>query len=273
MQKYSILLVGAGSMGGSLLSYWLDAGLVDLEKSAVVDPSPNERIARKIEEHGLALNPVEDQSYDLCVLAVKPQMLPTVIPTLNWPGIEKTCFVSVAAGQTISAIGTMLKEIGCDAAPVIRTIPNLPVSVGKGATVLYAEDNVAKQPRDAAFALMAAAGSAYWVASEHELDVCMSVASCGPAYIFLLTEVMEAAGIAAGLPKELAAGLARETVIGSASLMEADDRRPEELRAAVTSKGGTTAAALSVLNGENAFGPLMKDAIVAATKRAKELSN
>ncbi len=271
--KKSVLLLGAGSMGGSLLSCWLDQDLIDITRSAVVDPCPADLIATKIDAAGLALNPEVDFNYDICVLAVKPQMLPAVMPSLNWPSIKDTLFLSVLAGKSIEAIRTQLKQIQAAEAPIIRTMPNLPVSIGQGVTLLYGQDDVGQGHRDDAFMLMAAAGSAYWVGNEQQIDSGMSVASCGPAYVFLLAEAMQEAGEAAGLPADLAASLAQETVSGAAALMAADKRPPAELRQAVTSKGGTTAEAVKILDGENAFRPLLKQAVEAATQRAIELSD
>ncbi len=268
----SVLLLGAGSMGGSLLSCWLDQGLIDVTRSAVVDPNPSDLIASKIKETSLALNPEVDLEYDICVLAVKPQMLPAIIPSLDWPNIKDTLFLSVLAGKSIGAIRTHLIQIQAGEAPIIRTMPNLPVSIGKGVTLLYGDDDVSVSHREAAFELMAAAGSAYWVEGEAQIDSGMSVASCGPAYVFLLAEAMQEAGEAAGLPTELAASLAQETVSGAAALMALDERSPVELRSAVTSKGGTTAEAIKILDGDNAFRPLLREAVAAATRRANELS-
>ncbi|MCI5046722.1 MAG: pyrroline-5-carboxylate reductase [Aquisalinus sp.] len=272
-EKYSVLLIGAGSMGGSMLRGWLGAGLLDPARSAVVDPNLSDALAGEAEEYGLAVNPETDFSYDVCVLAVKPQLFPVVVPALSWPAIEKTLFVSIAAGKSVSSIDRHLKEAGVEGVSIIRVMPNLPVSVGEGLSLLYADEKVDATKRQTAQALVEATGQAVWMRSEQEIDAGMSVSACGPAYAFLLTEAMEEAGIAAGLAPDTAALLARQTVIGAGALMAADMRSAATLRTAVTSKGGTTAEALKVLDQPGGIRELMVEAVAAATRRAGELSD
>ncbi|MCI5043476.1 MAG: pyrroline-5-carboxylate reductase [Aquisalinus sp.] len=272
-EKYSVVLIGAGSMGGSMLKGWLGACLLDPDRSAVVDPNLSDALAKDAESYGLAVNPATDLSYEICVLAVKPQLFPVVIPALSWPAIENTLFVSIAAGKSIASIDRHLKEAGVESASIIRVMPNLPVSVGKGLSLLYADENVDAANKTRAEKLVKATGQAVWMRSEREIDAGMSVSACGPAYAFLLTEAMEEAGIAAGLAPETAALLARQTVIGAGALMAADTRAAATLRTAVTSKGGTTAEALNVLDQAGGMRELMVQAVAAATRRAGELSD
>ncbi len=260
-------------MGGSILSCWLDQKILDPRRSAVVDPSPRDSVVREIDAYGLPLNPEEDQPYDVCVLAVKPQLLPSIIPALQWPNMQKTIFLSVAAGKSVGSIRNHLKEAGAGDAPIIRAMPNLPVAVKHGVTLLYAESRVQPREREIATRLMSATGSVLWVDKEEQIDSGMSISSCGPAYVFLLTEAMAEAGEAAGLPADIAEKLARETVTGAGALMAHDRRSAKQLRQAVTSKGGTTAEALKVLDDPKALRPLVTEAVAAATKRARELSD
>lgn len=259
-------------MGGSMLKGWLDADLLDPARSAVVDPMAKDDIVAACEKRGVPINPPADQHYDLCVLAVKPQMFAKVLPELDWPDMDKTAFISVAAGVSIESIGNHLKASGAGGAPVIRAMPNLPVSVKRGVTLLYADDSVSQAQKDDADKLISATGSAVWMNSEDEIDRGMGISGCAPAYVFLLVEAMTDAGVAVGLDRDLSERIARETVIGAGYLMEADERSAPDLSKAVQSPGGTTAEAVNVLDREDGFRPLMKEAVEAALKRAKELA-
>ena len=221
----------------------------------------------------IPLNPEDDgDGYDLCVLAIKPQMFPDVLPVQDWPNIEKTLFVSIAAGMTIETMGRQLSANapGCS---IIRTMPNLPAAVQKGATLLCADHRVDEARRAMATRLFEAAGAAVWVDSEDQLDRLMGVSGCGPAYVFLLAEALEEAAIAEGASPADARVLAEMTVIGAAEHLATDPRPAGELRAAVTSPGGTTAAALSVLDDEDGLRSLTKEAVLAAYRRAGELAS
>lgn len=271
-EKLSLRLIGAGSMGGSLALSWLSRGLLDPARSAVIDPAPSQEVAEACAVAGVAVNPLEDGPVDICVLAVKPQQFASILPGLDWPGIGRTLFISVAAGTSLDTIRTHLMPAGAAEAPVIRAMPNLPVRVGEGMTLLLAGETVSPEQRAAAEMLMTAAGKAVWVESEAEIDMGTALSGSGPAYVFLLTEAMAEAGVAAGLSPATAVALARQTVIGGGALLAAEHHPAEELRKAVTSPGGTTEAALSVLDRSNGIRPLMREAIAAAVKRAGELS-
>ena len=235
--RLSVLLIGAGAMGGAMLRGWLAADLLDISRSAVVDPQISPELLTEIETRGLALNPETDQPWDICVLAIKPQLFASILPSLSWPDIGQTLFVSVAAGKSVQSIRTHLKEIGAGDADIIRAMPNLPVSVGKGVTLLFAEESVTEARRKKADQLAAASGMAVWLDREEEIDAGMSVSACGPAYVFLLAEAMAEAGIRAGLSPEVAEALARQTVIGGGALLEADPRKAADLRQSVMSPG------------------------------------
>lgn len=271
--QLSVLLIGAGSMGGSLLRAWLDKSLLASERSAIVDPALSEDLFRAAESCGIPVNPEHDQPYDICVLAVKPQMFPAVIPALSWPAMDRTLFVSIAAGKSVAAIRQQLMLTDGGKAPIIRVMPNLPVSIGQGISLLYADDTVSDDGCRVAERLMSAAGDVVWLPGEDQIDAGMSLSACGPAYVFLLVEAMTQAGVAAGLDQDIAAKLARQTVIGAGALMAADSRDAATLRQAVTSKGGTTAAALEVLDAADALRPIMQKAVEAATRRAGELAD
>lgn len=260
-------------MGGALLASWARSGLLDPARSAVVDPTPSDEVLMICEQRRIDLNPIADTNeYDVCVLAVKPQMFPTVLPALNWPGIERTLFISIAAGVTIQTIGQLLAA-QAPAAKIIRTMPNLPAAISKGVTLLCGDGKVWEKHREAATSLFNAAGQTVWAKDEQQLDRLMGVSGCGPAYVFLLAEALEEAAIAEGASASDARILAEATVVGAAAHLANDPRPAGALRTAVTSPGGTTAAALEVLDGaEDGLRPLAKRAVAAAFARAKQLS-
>lgn len=264
----SVTLVGAGRMGSALLSGWLAAGL-DPAGTTVIDPAPSPGIVALCEGRGIALNPPRPPVSEALVLAVKPQGLEAAAPALApllGPG---TLLVSILAGKTIADLRRRLPG----ARAIVRAMPNLPASIGRGATGAVASVEVDAARRAAADALLAAAGLVEWLDDEGLIDALTAVSGSGPAYVFLLVETLARAGIEAGLPPDTAGRLARATVVGAGALLEADPAEAEELRKAVTSPGGTTAAALAVLmRDEHGLAPLMREAVAAAAARAAELA-
>jgi pyrroline-5-carboxylate reductase len=177
-----------------------------------------------------------------------------------------TLVVSIMAGTKIAAL-----RAACGGA-VVRAMPNTPAAIGRGITVAVAAQGVDAGQRAVADALLRATGAVEWVDDEALMDAVTAVSGSGPAYIFLLAEELARAGVAAGLPADLATKLARETVAGSGELLHCSDLDAATLRQNVTSPGGTTAAALGVLMGENGLKELMTRAVAAATARSKELA-
>ncbi|MFN0264445.1 pyrroline-5-carboxylate reductase [Tepidamorphus sp. 3E244] len=264
----TVLLVGAGQMGGAMLQGWLDGGL---PPSAVTvrDPGPPERMAALIDKHGISLNPEPSEAKpDIAVIAVKPQMLDKVAPGVVPHVDPDTLIVSVIAGPTLDKLGGHF----ADGQPIIRVMPNTPASVGRGMSVLCPNAHVSAGQVEAARALMSAIGDVAEIDDEGLMDAVTAVSGSGPAYVFLLAEVLAKAGVAAGLPEDLAAQLARQTVTGAGELLHRSDLDPATLRQNVTSPNGTTAAALSVLMDEPAMGDLLKRAVAAAAKRSCELA-
>ena len=262
----TILLAGAGKMGGAMLTGWLAGGL-DPRRVAVIDPQISPEITA-LAARGVALNPEADKvgTVETLVVAVKPQMFREAGPRLKSFVSGTTLVVSIMAGTTIAALSDI-----CGGA-VVRAMPNTPAAIGRGITVAVAADNVSAPQRAIADALLRATGSVEWVADEGLMDAVTAVSGSGPAYVFLLAEELARAGIAAGLPEALAVTLARETVSGSGELLHRSDLAAGTLRQNVTSPGGTTAAALGVLMGEPGLRELMIRAIAAATQRSKELA-
>jgi pyrroline-5-carboxylate reductase len=260
-----IVLAGAGKMGGAMLTGWIAGGL-NPKRAVVIDPYVSDEI-KALAAKGVRLNPdVKDISaVAALVLAVKPQMFAEVGPTLRTIA-GSSLVVSIMAGTTIAGIA---KACGGN---VVRAMPNTPAAIGRGITVAVAASDVSQEQRGLTDALLRATGSVEWVEDESLIDAVTAVSGSGPAYVFLLAEEMARAGIAAGLPPELATRLARETVSGSGELLRQSDLDAATLRKNVTSPGGTTAAALGVLMADDGFEPLLTRAIAAATARSKELA-
>jgi pyrroline-5-carboxylate reductase len=190
------------------------------------------------------------------------------VPPLAASVGKSTLVVSIMAGRTLRFLEDRLPP----RAAVVRAMPNTPAAVARGITVCCANARVTAKQRKLATTLLAAIGKVEWVDDENLIDAVTAVSGSGPAYVFLLAEAMTRAGIAAGLPPDLAARLARETVAGSGELLHRSDLDAATLRQNVTSPGGTTAAALAVLMGPNGFDALLTEAIAAAARRSRELA-
>jgi pyrroline-5-carboxylate reductase len=262
----SLVLAGAGKMGGAMLSGWLGQGL-DPRRVTIIEPHPSDE-TRDFIARGTRLNPDTSSvgTADVLVLAVKPQMFREAGPQLRPLVGTSSLVASIMAGTTIAS----LTEV-CGG-KVIRAMPNTPAAIGRGITVAVAASGVTPEQRMIADALLRATGAVEWVDDESLMDAVTAVSGSGPAYVFLLAEELARAGVAAGLPEALATKLARETVAGSGELLHRSDLDSATLRQNVTSPGGTTAAALEVLMDANGFQPLLTRAIAAATKRSKELA-
>ena len=267
LQLGSIVLVGAGNMGGAMLSGWLKNGVPGASVT-VVDPSPSDAMRAMMSDAGATHVTAipEGMSADILFLAVKPQLMDAVLPPLKALVGDATVVVSVAAGKTLSSMQSHLGE-----AAMVRAMPNTPAMIGRGVTGAYANDKVSTSQRDAVHALLKVSGPVEWVSSEADIDAVTAVSGSGPAYVFYLVECMAEAGRKAGLPADLAMRLARETVSGAGELLHQSTEDASRLRQNVTSPGGTTAAALSVLMADDGMQPLFDKAIEAARSRAEEL--
>jgi pyrroline-5-carboxylate reductase len=264
--KGTIVLAGAGKMGGAMLSGWLAQGL-DAKHVAVIEPHPSDEISGLV-ARGIHLNPLTKEigAVATLVIALKPQMFREAGPKLKSFVGSSTLVVSIMAGTIIAS----LQEV-CGGS-VVRAMPNTPAAIGRGITVAVAAKNVSAEQRAVANALLRATGSVEWVDDETLMDAVTAVSGSGPAYIFLLAEELARAGVEAGLPQELATRLARETVAGSGELLYRSKLPSATLRQNVTSPGGTTAAALEVLMGPDGMQSLLTRAVAAATRRSKELA-
>ena len=261
-----VLLVGGGRMGGAMLAGWVEQGLAS---SVVVDPAPEAaRLA------GPAVQVVRSADAvpagfipEAVIVAVKPQSATAVLPTYRrFAG--RSVLLSIMAGRTIAGLAALL---GADAA-IVRAMPNTPAAVRQGITVACAGRGVSPERRALCDRLLAAIGSVAWVEDEALIDPVTAVSGSGPAYVFLLAELMEQAGHAEGLPPELARALARQTVTGAGALLAASPEESAALRRAVTSPNGTTESALAVLMAADAWPRLMREAIAAAAARSRALA-
>ena len=265
-----LLLVGGGKMGGAMLEGWLERGLKP-EQVYVVEP--NEAAAQELAAGGVnTASGYEDLPAGLApgvvIFAVKPQVMDIVAPPYASFAGGDTVFLSIAAGKTI---GYFESHLGPQAA-IIRAMPNTPAAVRRGITVACGNTAVTEAQKTQCLELLGAVGEAEWVTDEGLIDAVTALSGGGPAYVFLLAEVLGKAGVASGLPAELSAKLARVTVAGAGELLYQSIEEASTLRENVTSPGGTTAEALRVLMADDGWQPLVDKAIAAATARSKELA-
>jgi len=261
----SVALIGAGNMGLALLDGWAAQGA--LGSVAIVEPQPSPQLQKLCAEHGYALNGAAAPR-DAVVLAVKPQALQAGAAAATPYVGGETVVVSILAGKRIADIVAHMP-----AKSVVRAMPNTPAAIGRGVTGAFSSEETSAGQRALADALLRAVGAVEWVDDETLIDAVTAVSGSGPAYVFYFAECLAAAGAEAGLPSALAARLARATVEGAGELMRRQpETDPDELRRRVTSPGGTTAAALEVLEAPDGLGALMRRAVAAAKRRAGELS-
>jgi pyrroline-5-carboxylate reductase len=262
----TLVLVGAGKMGGAMLDGWLALKLPP-KKVAVIEPQPSKAI-KALARRGVRINPKgRIQNVAALVIAVKPQVAPDAVAPLAALVGPKTIVVSIMAGRTLAFL-----EQALPGAAIVRAMPNTPAAIGRGITVAVPNARVGAPARKLADALLAATGAVEWADDEALMDAVTAVSGSGPAYVFLLAEALARAGAAAGLPPALADRLARATVVGSGELLHRSTLDAATLRANVTSPGGTTAAALDVLMGNEGLEPILTKAVAAATKRGRELA-
>jgi pyrroline-5-carboxylate reductase len=265
----TLVLAGAGNMGGAMLAGWLAGGL-DPKCVQVQDPSPPPAMAALLAKHGIPSAPrvTLTSAPAVLLMAVKPQVMDDVFPGLAKQAGPETVVLSVAAGRTIASFEKYLPA----GTAVVRSIPNTPASVGRGITAAVANSHVTAKQKALCDGLLRSVGAVVWVDHEDQIDAATAVSGSGPAYVFLLAECLAEAGRKAGLPSELAAELARWTVAGAGELLHRSELPPDQLRRNVTSPNGTTHAALHVLMRDDGLQPLLTEAIAAATRRSRELA-
>ncbi|HSG67050.1 MAG TPA: pyrroline-5-carboxylate reductase [Gammaproteobacteria bacterium] len=261
-----IVLVGCGNMGAALLSGWLAQG-VEPRRIRVVDTQP--RALERARSHGVEAGSVLDgAAADVLVLAVKPQQLESLLPACRGLTAEDTLVLSIAAGKPLAFFERFFGK----PAMIVRAMPNTPAAIGRGITVLVANDAVGAGQKSTAEMLLRAGGEVVWVDDESLMDAVTAVSGSGPAYVFLLIEALAAAARDVGLDAELAERLATATVAGAGAYAQQAGQSAAALREQVTSPGGTTQAALEVLMGDRGLAPLVLEAVRAATRRGRELA-
>jgi pyrroline-5-carboxylate reductase len=259
-----ILMLGAGRMGGAMLSGWRKADAFAAADLMIRDPQPSPpALAAALD--GAALNPPEAElaRARTVVLAVKPQLWrEAAAEVAPWLAADAV-IVSIAAGVPAAAIA---HEFGGRC--VARVMPTTAAAIGQGTASLFADDPAALAR---AHALFEPLGTVVDLPDEGLMHAATAVSGSAPAYLYAFIEALEAAGVAAGLSAREAGRLARSTLTGAAALLAESGEDPAELRRQVTSPGGTTQAALEVLLGEQGLPPLLRDAVAAAARRSKEL--
>jgi pyrroline-5-carboxylate reductase len=251
-----VVLLGCGRMGSAMLAGWLARGLPPASVT-VIEPHPSDWLSGS----GVTIGGALPAAPAVTLIAVKPQAMDEALPSLR--GLRDTLFISVAAGTPIATFEAALGE-----ARIVRAMPNTPAAVGRGITALIGNAAATRSDLDLAETLMSAVGEVVRLGSEAQMDAVTGLSGSGPAYVFHLIEAMTAAGEAEGLPRDLAMQLARATVAGAGALaMTGID--PGELRAGVTSPGGTTQAGLEVLMPE--LPDLIRRTVAAAAARSREL--
>ncbi|MHB8529880.1 MAG: pyrroline-5-carboxylate reductase [Caulobacteraceae bacterium] len=259
-----LLIVGAGHMGGALIAGWLSSGTLAAADLILRDPAPGE-VALAADADGALLNP-ESAAIGRAravVLALKPQLWREAAGEITALLSPEALVISIMAG-----VRTADLEVAFAPRPVVRVMPNTAAAIGRGVAALYAPDSRLRGPMHALFEPIA---TVIDIDDEALMHAATAVGGSGPAYLYAYTEALAAAGGAAGLGAGAAARMARATVIGAAALMAGGEAPPSALRAQVTSRGGTTEAALSVLMGEGGLGPLLERAVRRAKERSEEL--
>ena len=263
-----IVFIGAGNMASALIGGLLGRG-VPASQLAAVDPSESQR-AQAIQRHGIPTQAAVDAALldqAVVVLAVKPQQMREAVQAIA-PLLGDQLLMSVAAGVRASDLSRWLGGHR----RIVRTMPNPPALVGLGATGLAALPGGPASDRALAETIMGAVGCTVWVEDETMLDAVTALSGSGPAYVFRFIECLINGGEQLGLSAEQARALALQTVLGAATLAASSSEPPALLRERVTSKGGTTAAALAVFEKEQ-WPDLVARAMAAACQRSKELGD
>lgn len=256
-------------MGSALLGGWVARKLTPV---IVVEPNPSPALKRLAARNRVSILSdiarLPKGPLRACVVAIKPQILKDEANRLADIAGRGVTMISIAAGTDIAS----LRAAWGKKARIIRAMPNTPGAIGRGITGIFAGQGTTAKDKALSVQLLSALGEIFWVKEEGLIDSVTAVSGSGPAYVFLFVEALADAAEAEGFPRAVAEKLARMTVIGSGALLDADKTDPAELRAAVTSKGGTTQAALDVLMASDGLPQLIHRAVEAARKRAKELA-
>ena len=269
-----LLILGSGKMGSSLLKGLISNNELNFDIS-VVEPNLTKGNDNLISENKIkyfqSIEDIKGPDFDIILFAVKPHVINEVcsgvIENLNQ---EKTfSIISILARTTVKTF-----EGYFSSSPIIRAMPNLAVSECSGVTALYGNINVEKVFKDTSDKIFSCVGEVIWVDSEDMMDVITATSGSGPAYYFFLTECLSLIAEEMGLSKENADKLSRQVAIGSSNIMKSSTESLTNLREKVTSKGGTTEAALKILmSPDKEFYNIFKQALKNAYKKSKDLSS
>ncbi|WP_336762718.1 pyrroline-5-carboxylate reductase [Asaia sp. VD9] len=264
MSLPSLLLVGCGKMGGALWQGWLEQGLapsIILDRRCDAPPAPH-RVVRTAGEIPSDFKPA------IIILAVKPAGMEEALASLR-PVLDGAIVISMLAARTVESLRA---ACGDTQSRIVRAMPNTPAAIGKGVTGVCSSDLDDAQ-RALCTSLLSAVGDVAWVDNEEQLEALTPISGCGPAYVFLLAELLEKEALRVGLPPETARLIARGTVSGAGALLAASGEESETLRKNVTSPNGVTAKALEVLMAPHAWPATMSEAIDNAMKRSREMAS
>lgn len=265
----SVAFIGAGNMAGAILRGLLQQGY-PAEKIWAADPGAD-KLKALADETGIHTTTDNSQAIaeaQVVILAVKPQVMQQVLkPLQSSLQTHKPLVVSIAAGLTCDTLqGWLGGQL-----PLVRSMPNTPSLLGAGVAGLYATAEVNQEQRGWVQQISEAVGQAFWVEEEQLLEAVTAVSGSGPAYYFLFTEALAAAGEKLGLSAEVALKLAENTAFGAGKMLLGTEDSPAELRAKVTSPGGTTAQAIQSFEDQG-LRKLVEAAAQAAAQRAQELA-
>ncbi|ODL92982.1 pyrroline-5-carboxylate reductase [Acinetobacter pittii] len=261
----NICFIGGGNMAQALIGGLISRGL---PPTRITVSDPVEQIRQLLQEkevHVTQDNVAAIKNADVVVLAVKPQVLATVLRPLKGLLSDKLV-ISIIAGAEIQTISNLI-----DSNRIVRVMPNTPALVQTGAHGIYANDVVGTSDRELTSQILAATGLTIWVNSESQIDAVTAVSGSGPAYFFYLMESMIRAGKNLGLDEKVATALTLQTALGAAQMAITSSNTPSELRKNVTSPNGTTQAALEVFDRAQ-ISQNIQSALAAAQKRSQELA-
>ena len=270
----NVLLFGYGKMGSSIARGWmikkLNFNVFIIEKQPTLRKIASNDGFKVYENIERLKETQKSKVFEIIFLAVKPQQMEETVKSFSKFNLIKTVFVSIAAGLSFSWFRNKInKEV-----KIVRAMPNLPASIGFGVTGYCKSKNLSEEENKDVYALLSAFSKVIYLRNESLIDNVTAISGSGPGYIFYLVEALSQIGVDHGLSMKDAKILARETLIGSARLVEVSNIDPKILKKNVTSPGGTTEAGLLVLESEkNGLYPLLKSTINNAIKRAKELNS
>ena len=270
-----VLVLGAGKMGGAILRCWLESSEktldLDLSQIYVVDPDPSASMLELLQRYGISCTKDIELKVApaLVLLGIKPQIMDDVLARIG-PKLDRDSLIfSIVAGKTIKAGELLLPPNTA----FVRAMPNTPVLEQAGMTVMVANAHVSTLQKKLLEHLIGVTGETAWLDDEVLMDSVTAISGSGPAYLFHLAECLSEAGEKEGLSSDFALRLARQTIFGAGVLLNASDELPAVLRENVTSKGGTTAAGLSVLMDDDRLRALIAATVCAARQRSKELGD